>query len=135
MKFDFFFKVRKTLPHRFSNSALTSAKILSQRSAVPAVYSRINSTNAVDREKKRKMSREEKDRLLRIAKRPKKGPFNAVMDPSGYQAGHSVVELSGAVKESGGYDPWDSKVEDEVAEDLPKAKKVKVNELDLSSIY
>jgi nucleolar protein 53 len=74
------------------------------------------------------MSREEKDRLLRMAKRPRKGPFNAVMDPSEYQAGHGVVELSGAVKESGGYDPWNMNVdvEGEEKEDLPKVKKVKV---------
>jgi nucleolar protein 53 len=80
------------------------------------------------------MSREEKDRLLRIAKRPEKGPFNAVMDPSEYQAGHGVVELSGAVKESGGYDPWNTNVEVEGEEDgvLPKVKKVKVSESDPS---
>ncbi|KAJ3574894.1 hypothetical protein NP233_g1464 [Leucocoprinus birnbaumii] len=121
--------VRKTLPHKFSTSALTSTKILAQRSAVPPVYSRTTSTNAADRERKRKMSREEKDKLLRIAKKPRKGPFNSVMDPSEYKAGDGVVELSRAVKESGGYDPWASNTgepedeEDEVP--VMKAKKVK----------
>lgn len=122
-------QVRKTLPPRFSTSALTSTKILSQRSAVPAVYSRTTATNAADRERKRKMSKEEKDRLLRIAKRPRKGPFNSVVDPSEYQAGDGVVELSRAVKESGGYDPWAASSAEDGEEGvegvLPKVKKVK----------
>lgn len=124
--------VRKSLPARFSTSALTSTKILSQRSAVPAVLSRTTSTNAVDREKKRKLSSTEKDKLLRIAKRPRKGPFNSVMDPSDYKAGDGIVELSRAVKESSGYDPWaeggeeEKEDEDEDEEDVTKPKKVKV---------
>ncbi|KAF9452083.1 P60-like protein [Macrolepiota fuliginosa MF-IS2] len=120
-------QVRKSLPPRFSTSALTSTKILSQRSAVPAVFSRTTSTNAVDREKKRKMSKEEKDKLLRIAKKPRKGPFNSVLDPSEYEAGAGVVELSKAVKESGSYDPWAVAPENEEEEedDLPRVKKVK----------
>lgn len=84
------------------------------------------------------MSREEKDKLLRIAKRPRKGPFNSVMDPSDYKAGDGVVELSRAVKESGGYDPWavpaaddvgSEEAEDEDEEDVTKGKKVKVSAL------
>lgn len=77
------------------------------------------------------MSKEEKDRLLRIAKRPRKGPFNSVLDPSEYEAGHGVVELSKAVKESGSYDPWSADVEDNEVEEeiMPKVKKVKVRVL------
>jgi len=118
--------VRKTL--RFSTSALTSTKILSQRSAIPAVFSRSTSTNAVDREKKNKMSRKEKEKLLRIAQRPRKGPFNTVVDPSEYRAGDGSVELSAAVKESGCYDPWGpTGLGESEAEEGPSPKKVKVH--------
>jgi len=84
------FEVRKSLP-RYSSAQLTSAKILAQRSAVPAVISRISAS------KKRKpiLGHEEKERLLRIAKRSRNGPLNRIMDG-----------LSEAVKESGSYDPW-----------------------------
>ncbi|KAF9556091.1 P60-like protein [Agrocybe pediades] len=87
---------------RFSTSQLTSAKILAQRSAVPAVFSRTTSSETG----KRKLSHEEKERLRRIAKKPRKGPFNSILDPSEYAAGSGVVDLSAAVKESGTYDPW-----------------------------
>ena len=43
---------------------------------------------------------------MRIAKKPRKGPFNSILDPSEYDAGSGVVELSQAVKQSGTYDPW-----------------------------
>lgn len=117
--------VRKTV--RFSTSALTSTKILSQRSAVPAVFSRSTSTNAADRERKNKMSRKEKEKLLRIAKRSRKGPFNTVIDPSEYKAGDGSVELSTAAKESGSYDPWGPTglVESE-AKEGPSLRNVKV---------
>ena len=92
---------------------MTSTKILEQRSAVPAVFSRpalAAKGSAPSASKKRVfvLSKEEKERLLRIAKRPKKGPFGAIMDPSEYNSGHSIVEqVSTAVKSSGDYDPWD----------------------------
>lgn len=120
------FQVRKHLAPRFSTSSLTSTKILSQRSAVPPVFSRATSTNAADRERKRKMTREEKDKLLKIAKRPRKGPFNSVLDPTEYEAGSGVVELSKAVKESGTYDPWAVQEESEGEDLVPRARKVKV---------
>jgi len=92
--------VRHTLP-KYSALQLTSTKILAQRSAVPAVLSRTSSNK-----RKAAVSREDKDRLMRIAKRPRKGPFNSVMDPSEYAAGSAIIELSEAVKKSGTYDPW-----------------------------
>ena len=94
--------VRHTLP-KYSASQLTSTKILAQRSAVPAVLSRTSSSS---NKRKAAVSREDKDRLMRIAKRPRKGPFNSVMDPSEYAAGSAIIELSEAVKKSGTYDPW-----------------------------
>ncbi|CAA7263316.1 unnamed protein product [Cyclocybe aegerita] len=95
-------KIRHTLP-RFSTSQLTSSKILAQRSAVPAVVSRVTSSS---KKRKSTVSREDKEKLLRITKRPRKGPFNAIMDPSEYAPGSGIVELSEAVKQSGTYDPW-----------------------------
>lgn len=52
------------------------------------------------------MSYEEKARLLRIGKRPRKGPFNSIVDPTEFGAGSALLELSAAVKNSGGYDAW-----------------------------
>lgn len=74
------------------------------------------------------MTREEKERLLRIAKRPRKGPFNSVLDPAEYEAGSGVVELSRAAKESGRYDPWAAGAENGEEEEGEEArvKKVKV---------
>ncbi|KAF8313559.1 ribosome biogenesis protein Nop53/GLTSCR2, partial [Amanita rubescens] len=95
-------RIRSTLPRR-SSIQLTSLKILSQRSAVPAVASRISGEK-----RKSRLTPAEKDRLLRMAKRPRKGPFNSILDPSEYKSGMSVVELSQAVKASGRYDPWQS---------------------------
>ncbi|KAJ2916207.1 hypothetical protein MD484_g4187, partial [Candolleomyces efflorescens] len=98
-------KVRHTLP-KFSSSQLTSAKILAQRSAVPAVLSRTTSSSF--KRKASNLSREDKERLLRIAKRPRKGPFNAIMDPSELKSGEGIVEMSEAVRQSGTYDAWAS---------------------------
>ncbi|THU84557.1 P60-like protein [Dendrothele bispora CBS 962.96] len=74
------FLVRK----RFSTSSLTSAKILAQRSAVPAVFSRTTtaSFSKGDTPKRKRVTQAEKDRLLRIAKRPRKGPFGVILDES-----------------------------------------------------
>ncbi|KAF5373463.1 hypothetical protein D9615_009513 [Tricholomella constricta] len=96
-------QIRKSLP-RFSASQLTSTKILAQRSAVPAVFSRPSST--ASKKRKPAVSHEEKARLLRIGKRPRKGPFNSVIDPTEFGAGSAIVELSEAVKSSGTYDAW-----------------------------
>ncbi|KAF5376581.1 hypothetical protein D9757_008260 [Collybiopsis confluens] len=74
------------------SAQLTSLKILLERSAVPAVYSRKNKPTGL-----------EKDRLFRLAKRPKKGPFGAIVEqPDGW----SSAGVSEAVKSSGHYDPW-----------------------------
>ncbi|KAL0569997.1 hypothetical protein V5O48_011965 [Marasmius crinis-equi] len=115
-------KIRNSLP-RFSTSQLTSAKILAQRSAVPAVYSRNNSTNSAS--KRKAVSQADKERLLRQAKKPRKGPLNSIVDEAddkwgGAKAagGIPIVLLdlrvlternpgvSEAVKQSGQYDPW-----------------------------
>ncbi|PFH47610.1 hypothetical protein AMATHDRAFT_67487 [Amanita thiersii Skay4041] len=97
-------RIRHTLP-KYSSSQLTSLKVLSQRSAIPAVFSRTTASST----KKRALTHEEKERLIRIAKRPRKGPFNSVLDPSEYKSGSTIVELSEAVKQSGRYDPWAAK--------------------------
>ena len=99
--------VRHIAP-KFSSSQLTSAKILAQRSAVPAVFSR---PTASKKRKAGSLSRDEKERLLKIAKRPRRGPFGAIMDPSSMQSGEGIVELSEAVKKSGSYDAWEEQEE------------------------
>ncbi|KAG6860445.1 hypothetical protein C0995_011085 [Termitomyces sp. Mi166 len=98
-------QVRKSLT-KFSPALLTSTKILSQRSAVPAVFSRPSS--ATSKKRKALVSHEEKARLLRIGKRPRKGPFNSVIDPTEFGAGSAMLEISEAVKKSGTYDVWTS---------------------------
>jgi nucleolar protein 53 len=116
--------VRRRLP-KVSFSQLTSAKILAQRSAVPAVSTRATSAPSL---KRKKLSHEEKDRLLRIGKRPRRGPFNAVMDPTEPGAGSALMEVSEAVKTSGQYDVWDDEEDVEMAdaESLNKTQSVKV---------
>jgi len=119
---------------KFSASSLTSAKIIGQRSAVPAVFSR--TTAKSDTPKRKRVTQAEKDRLLRIAKRPRKGPFGIILDESedkwagaaasqgAFSFFSSVVNIlhlcmpgcslsfiagvSAAVKSSGHYDPWAS---------------------------
>ncbi|KAK2463351.1 hypothetical protein APHAL10511_004662 [Amanita phalloides] len=93
-------QIRNAMPPR-AKVQLTSLRILSQRSSVPAVFSRTTSEK-----RKASLTREEKDKLLRIAKRPRKGPLNSVLDPSEYKSGSSIVELSAAVKASGKYNIW-----------------------------
>ncbi|KAG6841158.1 hypothetical protein C0991_001286 [Blastosporella zonata] len=102
-------QTRKSLT-RFSKTLLTSTKILEQRSAVPAVFSRPSS--ATPKKRKALVSHEEKGRLLRIGKRPRKGPFNSIIDPSEFGAGSAMLELSEAVKASGTYDAWESPTEE-----------------------
>jgi nucleolar protein 53 len=41
---------------------------------------------------------------LKIAKRPRKGPYNTILDPSEYKARSGMVGLTEAVKSSGTYD-------------------------------
>lgn len=94
--------VRKSLP-KFSTSLLTSTKVLAQRSAVPAIFSRTNTNTPL---KRKAVTHDDKGRLLRIAKRMRKGPFNAVIDPTEFGAGSALLDLTEAVKKSGQYDVW-----------------------------
>ncbi|KAF7371023.1 Ribosome biogenesis protein NOP53 [Mycena sanguinolenta] len=94
-------KIRKHMP-KFKASELISTKILAQRSAVPAVISRTTAS----KKRKSPLSSEDKERLLRISKRPRKGPFNSIVDPTEFGAGSATLGLSEAVKSSGAYDPW-----------------------------
>ena len=96
-------------------------KVLSQRSAVPAVLSRISGEK-----RKSGLTHAEKDKLLRMAKRPRKGPFNSVLDPSEYKSGSSAVGLSHAVRVSGRYDPWHPEEEEVLPEELQVVQKTKV---------
>ncbi|KAG2102181.1 P60-like protein [Suillus cothurnatus] len=121
-------KVRKSLP-RYSKAELTSTKILSQRSAIPAVFSRPTKDSIASRSK---VSRADKERLLRIAKRPRKGPFNAIMDHTEFGAGSALIDVSAAVKHSGSYDPWIAEEVEEVADGLEYTKKPKVKRPELS---
>ena len=93
--------VRRARP-KFSKELLTSSKILAQRSAVPAVFSRTTSNPL----KRKTLTYEEKDRLLRMGKRQRKGPFNAIMDPTEVGSGSALLEVSEAAKKSGTYDVW-----------------------------
>jgi hypothetical protein len=107
---------------RFSRSQLTSTKILAQRSAVPAVFSRPLASAA---KRKVGVARVDKDRLLRLAKRPRKGPFNAMLEPE-----PNVAEITEAVKHSGNYDPWaetDSDKDEIYGLEFVKKKAVKVS--------
>ncbi|KAI0357644.1 P60-like protein [Trametes cingulata] len=106
--------IRKTLP-KFSERVLTSTKILSERSAVPAVFSR--ATPSSKAEKRKAVSHDDKSRLLRMSKRMRKGPFNAYVDPNQVGEGSALLELSEAAKKAGEYDVW--------AEDVPEKPKVK----------
>ena len=118
----YIYLVRNSMP-RYSAAQLTSTKILAQRSAVPAVFSRTTSTTV---KRKHALSREDKDRLIRIAKRPRKGPFNSVLDPSSYAAGSATVALSAAVKSSGKYDPWVTQPVNEVKDGLETVQEKKI---------
>ena len=54
---------------------------------------------------------------MEIAKRPRKGPFNSILDPSEYKAGSGMVGLSEAVKSSGTHDAWAPEVAMDVLPD------------------
>ncbi|KIJ16577.1 hypothetical protein PAXINDRAFT_30674, partial [Paxillus involutus ATCC 200175] len=117
-------QVRRCLP-RYSRSQLTATKILSQRSAVPAVISRVTKPSQP------KISRADKDRLLRIARRPRRGPFNAVMDPTEFGAGSAAIDVSHAVKASGGQDLWAHTAEEIIADGLETVQKPNIKKPDL----
>ncbi|EKM56661.1 uncharacterized protein PHACADRAFT_194252 [Phanerochaete carnosa HHB-10118-sp] len=122
-------EIRKSIRPRFSTSQLTYTKILQQRSAVPAVASRTTSSTL---SYKRKLTHEEKDRLLRMGKKPRKGPFNAIMDHTELGSGSALLELSEAAKKSGGYDVWSQpqEQEHEETEFIPKKVLPKKPEVD-----
>jgi nucleolar protein 53 len=82
---------------------LTSTKILSQRSAVPAVTSRVS--------KKSPVSYKQKGKLLQTAQHLRRGPFNAIIDPTEFGAGSTPIDVSEAVKRSSKYDIWEEDVE------------------------
>ena len=94
--YNLFLSVRKSLP-RFSRASLKSHQIIAQRSAVPAVYAR---------PRKSLVSARDKERLLRIARKDRRGPLNSIVDPSQPGAGSALLEVSEAVKKSGQYDVW-----------------------------
>jgi len=94
--------VRRRLP-KFSKAQLTSTKILSQRSAVPAVSSRTT--------KKSPVSYQQKGKLLQTARRPRRGPFNAIIDHTEFGAGSAPIDVSEAAKKSGQYDIWEEDIE------------------------
>ncbi|KAH7107018.1 P60-like protein [Auriculariales sp. MPI-PUGE-AT-0066] len=86
-------------------SQLKSAKILAQRSAVPAVVSRLTS--------------KEKDRMLRSVKRKRQDPLDSVVKQLPFGAGSAPLDPSAAVKKSGQYDVWDAVDSDQImVEDL-----------------
>ena len=94
-----FLSVRKSLP-RFSRTTLRSHQIISQRSAVPAVHAR---------PRRSLVSSREKERLLRIARKDRRGPLNSIVDPLQSGEGSALLEVSEAVKECGQYDMWSAK--------------------------
>ena len=110
----FFLSVRKSLP-RFSRTTLRSHQIISQRSAVPAVHAR---------SRKSLVSPRDKERLLRIARKDRRGPLNSIVDPSQPGAGSALLEVSEAVKKSGQYDMWSAQAKLEAG--LDDEVKVKV---------
>lgn len=89
---------------KFDKSQLSYNKALAQRSALPAVSSRSDSSS----KKRSLVSSADKDRLLRIGKKKRLGPFNSVEDPTKLGQGSALLDPSHAVKESGKYDVWDA---------------------------
>ncbi|KIN98195.1 hypothetical protein M404DRAFT_158292, partial [Pisolithus tinctorius Marx 270] len=79
---------------------------------------------------KPKLTPAEKSRLLRLAHRPRKGPFNAVMDPTELGAGSAPIDVSHAVRESGTRDLWAPTVEESVPDGLESVKLVAVKKPD-----
>lgn len=85
---------------------------------MPAVSSRASHARKEDR-----LTREEKERLLRIGKRKRSGPFNAATDTTEIGKGSALLEPSEAVKQSGTYDIWMEDAENSGRnEDIPITK-------------
>ena len=61
--------------------------------------------------KKPPISYQQKGEMLQIARRPRRGPFNAIMDPTEIGAGSAPIDVSEAVKKSGQYDIWGEDIE------------------------
>ncbi|KAH7928988.1 P60-like protein [Leucogyrophana mollusca] len=123
-------KIRKSLP-RYSKAELTATKILAQRSAIPAVFSRPSASVKRNHKAGVKISPADKQRLLRMARRPQKGPLNAIMDPTEFGAGSAIIDVSNAVKNSGGYDAWVPVEEEDVRDGLETVKRAKIKKPDL----
>lgn len=78
--------------------------------------------------KRKKLSHDEKERLLRIGKRPRKGPFNAIMDHTEAGAGSALLEMTEAVKQSGSYNVWEEEEAEILDDHMPIPKQaVKVS--------
>ncbi|PIL29159.1 hypothetical protein GSI_09208 [Ganoderma sinense ZZ0214-1] len=116
-------QIRKTLP-KFSDRVLTSTKILAQRSAVPAVFSRATSSSVSTSkpEKRKAVSHEEKGRLLRMGKKLRRGPLDAYVDPDQVGEGSAMLELSEAAKNAGSYDIWAAEAFEGVAVKAPQTQ-------------
>ncbi|RPD61576.1 P60-like protein [Lentinus tigrinus ALCF2SS1-7] len=114
-------EVRKTLP-KFSERVLTSTKILSQRSAVPAVFSRTTDSAAKAGAKRKAVTHDEKTRLLKMGKRLRRGPFDAFVDPDQVGEGSATLELSEAAKKAGTYDVWAEEVPEKIAVKAPQSQ-------------
>ncbi|KAI0752854.1 P60-like protein [Daedaleopsis nitida] len=120
-------KIRKSLP-KFSERMLTSTQILSQRSAVPAVFSRPTSSAFPKAGTKRKAAtHDEKSRLLKMGKRLRRGPFNAFVDPDQVGEGSAMLELSEAAKQAGTYDVWAEETPERVDVKGPKTQPLRSN--------
>ena len=61
--------------------------------------------------KKPPINYQQKGKLLQIARRPRRGPFNAIIDPTEIGAGSAPMDVSEAVKKSGQYDIWEEDIE------------------------
>jgi len=57
------------------------------------------------------VSYQQKGKLLQIARRPRRGPFNAIVDPTEFGAGSAPVDVSEAVKKSGQYNVWEEDID------------------------
>jgi nucleolar protein 53 len=110
--------VRKALP-KFNPKSLTSVRMLAQRSAVPAVSSRAAPVSAPS---KRKLSYAEKERLLRVGKRARRGPLDSYQDETEFGKGSALLEVSEAAKQSGKYDVWAVDEYEDLPEGMSKPK-------------
>ncbi|KAG8921290.1 hypothetical protein FRC03_002639 [Tulasnella sp. 419] len=120
-----------TIRRTVQKKPLKSTMILAARSAIPSVSSRSKAPSFALPKKAapgaKRLSNEEKQRLLKIARRKHKGPFNSYVDPTQFGAGSAIMTPSEAVKESGKYDIWD---EDHSDEEFVKDLQAKSSTLD-----